>query len=409
MRGCRKGRDRYSCSSWQVRGMALLALLSLLLPVAASAQPLDTCPGVAGPIAHPHARHVERMQYNQSTMVSTVVSTSGMALLRLTLSGGREELVLHNAISNHSKVVEIGARSTFVRSIIPASTGFLAAWQYKSNGTEFYETLTLRGQIARVSIPALSGGDWQFLFGNGSDLFAARGGPYSIHPISLLEINPLNFALISNDSKNLPSGLTLNAVLPSRHSVYLAGYDLLPGPRTPYAYFGFINRSNGHLTNVTTAPTSWSSSLFGQFDSLAFLGNRVIAGGYLLKYWPTGGGSVRTIGGYLELYAPKVGTFSNLSSLIPVPTWGVFGLAPWGSGVGLNIEGFSQTSSTTFTTSGGIYSLQAGAGTLYNHTSLEGPGFVGGTGSTTAGSGGEFFEGGHNSGSGLAELIAVRT
>jgi hypothetical protein len=333
--------------------------------------------------------------------VYDVASNKSTALLDVYLQNTSNELVLFDATTNTSKVVQPivpGYGDSLIDSLVAAGGSFFGSWQNFSSQKEFFEKITLGGKVTKIHLPLASSQVWSFPYGNASSLYATDG------PL-LIQLDPHTLKLVANLTTYVPSKVTLDSVLPVGQRIYLAGaYTSATGGTSPY--FGYANLSSGTTTNVTHALKHVPNGLTGLLLSIALLGSNIYVGGSLDSF-STGPFDLRVVGGYLDRFDPATASYKNLSAMLPVKGWGVWALVPWLKTIALSLTGFNITP-TTVQYGGGIYTLSAGGKSLANETSLLPAAYAADADEETAVSGGWFFSGGENFASSSGQAVAIR-
>lgn len=344
--------------------------------------------------------------------VNSLASNQSCALLDLYLPNGTNRLVLFDAVVNTTTVVQKfvpGGKSTYLVSLTAAGGAFILAWENLTTGREFWEKVTLSGKITYPTPGAEESIPWSFAYGNSARLYVS-------YERSLVELNATSLKVVANYTRYVPANVSVFSVLPISDRLYLGGSRSIPNGATN-AYFGYLNLTSKKAITVSRTIKTYPSTLFGAFDTL--VGNRstVYAGGVVETY-TSSPITAKTDQGLLYKFIPSTSAFKNESSLLPVKSWGVWALEPWGaSSTGLSLNGYSTNVSNPSSNfaGGGIYTLSAGGATLLNQTNLFPKGyltFLFGTTylfDETFASYGWFFSGGYNEATGVAEAVAVNT
>lgn len=379
--------------------VGLVALAGLMpmaygLPIGHGARP----PAPAGPNVYT----VISRSYHGVYAVNGLVSLKTVALVDLIYSNNSEALVLFNAATNTSKVVQSEVPGgTHVSGTGTTTTGgaYLVAFQNLTSGKEFWEKVATSGKITTYqgsTLPVNGRLTWSFPFGNQSTFFATSGH-------ILLQIDPSTMRVVANYTNRIPNAYGVTSALPLGQRLYLAGdYGQANGATAPY--FGYLDLSSNasRLWSITNA----SPGEFSGFDSLIAYGGNVYAGGYVTYY--TASGISWTVMGYFYEFVPGAGAFLNLSSLLPMPTAGVFALEPWGSTIALSLSSYLANGTLLTTLSGGIYTFSPTGLVLNNQTAVFPKGYLAYIYEVTAASGGWYFSGGFNSVASCAEVVAVK-
>jgi hypothetical protein len=330
-----------------------------------------------------------------------LASNNTTALLDLFFSNQTNRLVLFNAATNTSKVIQKvvpGGNHTSLLSVTSAGGAFFLVWENTTTLESFYQKVTLTGKITYPTLPIGKSVLWGFVYGNSTRLYASSGK-------FLVEINATSLKLVANYTKLLPSNLSLSSVLPVGNRLYLGGERSLANGATN-AYFGFLNLSSKKVTTISKTIKNYPSDQFGAFLTLAARGTSVYVGGAIETFLS----SPLTVGidqGLFYQFVPSTSAFKNLSSLLPVRSWGVWGIEPWAKTIALSLTGFFLNNTIT-TFGGGTYTLSAGPG-LVNETSIFPAGFLSDFSDETSASNGWYFSGGFNSNNNLGEAAAVKT
>jgi hypothetical protein len=346
---------------------------------------------------------VERT-YRGVSEVYQLASVGKYALLVLNYPSGLSSLVLVNAATNSSKVVERtnpGGAGTYPESLVGAGGSFFMEWE---NGTTYqmsWQEISTNGTVRSVTLPLAPSAGWTFAFGNASALFVSAGP-------NLLEVDPTTLAIAANYSTEIGSSVTgITSVLPVDGRLYIAGNVFDQRTNLFRAYFGFINLTSDHLTTVAVIGPRTNATYTYFFDVMVEEGSDVYVGGvaYLLNTTV-----YQSTVGLLYRYDTTTSRFANLSAILPHSDWGVFGLEPWAHTVAVSLNWFSINITDDRTRQvGGIYTLSHTSSLhLVNVTATLANGYVPNTGYVTAGSSGWFFTGGGNSISGKAEFVAIR-
>ena len=357
-------------------------------------------PTVALPPHPPLPPRVSSQQFSGSFDVDDIVSNQSTALVNLLLDDGASELVLYSAPHNSTRVIQAevpGGSNTVLTSQISAGGAFDIAWVNDTTGQEFWEKVTLAGKITYPSLPLGGSYSWTFVYGNATALFASAGS-------FLVELDARSFTTIANYSTLLPAGVAVDSVLPVGHRLYLGGDRIVTGSQN--AYFGYLDLNSMKVTSVSKFANSYPSYLKGAFVSLLGGGTTIYAGGALSTF-DLAPYTASSNQGYLFSFDPSGSVFKNLSSLLPVRSWGVWALVPWGSKVGLSLSGYFYND-TVSSLDGGVYTLSDTGRGLVNRTALLPIGYLADILGETSASGVWFFSGGYNSISGNAEVVAVK-
>lgn len=373
----------------------------------ASARPEAAGPGhTATPVpGNPSApRTVHSKLFAKLYGVDALSSISTTSLLQLLYSNGSSRLVLYNAAKNSSRDIERFVPGGVDMSLIGiASAGgvFFLSWENALTGQEVWQEVTLTGVISTVTPPVGTSPEWAFAYGNATALFAAYGK-------FLVQIDPLTLALVANYSHELPKNVSVTAVLPGPGILYLAGGRIVASGGED-AYFGVLNLTTKKVTTVSKA-IPYPANLDAGFEALIAKGPYVYVGGYLAATNSTGAFSIAQ--GYFYRFDPATHAFKNLSSLLPVPQWGVFALEPWGTTVAMSLSGYEVAVPAGLTgLAGGIYTLSSSGRSLVNQTSIFPAHYLAFIYAVTDASDGWYFSGGFSStpSVGVAEVVAVKT
>lgn len=341
-----------------------------------------------------HALTVVSRSYSGTLYVNALVSVKTVVLLDLARVNGSQFLVLYNAATNSSRTIVSnvpGGSSAFIGGITVAAGAFFLAWSNGSTSSESWQEIRTSGAISNLTLPVARSIPWSFPYGNATRLFLSALG-------QLVELDASSLKLVANFSSLLPSNLSVSTVLPEGGRLYLAGGQLLPkGGGVPF--FGYINLTSATLVTVSNPPRSSSSSLYGSFYALGVHGGDLYAGGVVQST------ALTTVQGLLYRFVPSPASYRNMSSLLPVRTWGVWAIAPWSKTVGFSLAGYA---SGGFSAAGsGLYTLGPGP-RLVNETGLLPGGFLIAAYLETSSSGGYYVVGGFNTATGLAEVVAVK-
>ncbi len=348
------------------------------------------------PLALPHV--VSRV-YSKASTVNAETSIGSTALLDLRLPDNANELVLFDAAHNTSTVVQSivpGGNLTSLAGIASAGGKFFLSWNNISSGKEFWQEVTTSGKVSVVTLPIGDTLSWGFPYGNGTALYAFSSG-------FLVQINPTTLNLKANYSSYLPAHVGLNSVLPVGTRLYLAGSLMLTNGATN-AYFGFLNLKTGKVTTVSKTIKTYPVGLDAFFATLLQQGSYIFVGGALETANSTTGAAA-TVNSYFFRYTSATATLTNLSSLLPVKTWGVWALEPWATTIALSLGGYN-TSVPGEALAGGIFALVSTGMKLVNETSLFPSGYIPGFWEATSFTGGWFFSGGYKGLGGPAEAVA---
>jgi hypothetical protein len=321
-------------------------------------------------------------------------------------------LVLFDAATNSTKVIQPlvpGGNESLAYGMTAAGGAFFLVWLNLTNFKEFWEKVTLSGKVTYPTLPLGSiaiGGifyPWEFDYGNTTNFFMSAGR-------DLVEINATSLKLEANYTKSVPANVSVQTVLPIGDRLYLAGSRSLSNGAAN-SYFGFINLTTKKTTTISKRiayPCNASTCLEEAFYALAAYGSDIYVGGALANQSETSGNySYRVIAGSFYEFVPSTAAFTNLTSLLPVKSWGVFALDPWGRTIALSLNSLSENS-TEFLIGGGIYSLIAGP-SLVNETSVFPKGYVTYTTGDTSVSNGWYFAGGFDLAADIGEVVAVKT
>jgi hypothetical protein len=352
----------------------------------------------------PGVPHLERT-YRGVSDVYQLASTGKYALLALLHPNDISSLVLVNAATNSSKVVEKrdpGGDQTFPASMVGAGGAFFMEW---ANGTTFqtsWQEIFTNGSVRNVTLPVATSVEWVIVYGNAS-AFVVGAGP------TLMAIDPTTLTVAANYSTAIPRDVSdINGFLPDGSRIYLSGAVLDRRTDVYRAFFGFLNLSSGRVTTVAVSGGASDASISNWFDVLVADGKEIYVGG---ETDSENASSYRVVHGLFYRYDPSTSDFENLSRLLPAPSWGVYGLDPWGDTIGVSMNSFAVNLSTGQTEQnvGGVYALVHGASLrLVNVTADLASGYVPAESYVTAASAGWFFSGGTNTHTGLAQFVAIR-
>jgi peptide/nickel transport system substrate-binding protein len=340
--------------------------------------------------------------YPGTYVVNSLVSEGSTALLDVLLPNLSNELVLFNAATNSSRVIQSevpGGIQTVLVSAVSAGHSFFLAWENLTTGAEFWQKVSLAGKISQPKLPIGTTLLWSFPYGNSTSLYASYGR-------ALVEISTTSLKLVANYTTEIPSNVSLASVLPVGHRLYLGGSWSLPNFASN-AYFGYLNLTSKKVTTISKILTHYPANLTGDFVDLLARGTTIYVGGYLESV-PLSPYSIQTVGGYLYEFLPSPATFKNLSSLLPVKSWGVYALEPWATTVALSMSGY-RANATSLTLAGGIYTLSSAGKSVANETPLFPNGYLAFIYGVTSASNGWYFSGGFNTIAGIGEVVAVRT
>lgn len=314
------------------------------------------------------------------TQGAPVFASSGSFVLSdVITSTAAQELILSNAANNTSSIVQTSGAS----EMIGAGGHFVVAsyCAFFCSGVT-YETVSTAGKTHSISIAGTDVFEWAFLYANQSIvIISARS--YGTNGAYLDEVNSTTGAIVANYSTLLPAGVDAVSAAPVGSRIYVGGEERTStATGTTYApSFGYIAGGGIRFATLGSSVFGTSASRVGVFDVMVPSAGSMYLGGY----WdPSTGGSPT---GLFYQFSPNTGTFTNLSGLLPHPSWAVLGMVHWGRQLALAVAGWvvSNSSLTAFTTTGGgLYTYGYGASPLHNRTSLWGPGF-------TAGEWGAFF------------------
>ncbi|HEV2316180.1 MAG TPA: hypothetical protein VGV89_01205 [Thermoplasmata archaeon] len=344
-------------------------------------------------------RAVHFQRYASGSTVALLTSNGSTALLDLILLNGSNEIVLYDAGTNSSHVVQAavpGGAGLGLEGLHWAGTAFFLAWYNFTTASASFEEVTKTGTYSAVTMPVGNGTLWTIPGGDASGLFLAATG-------FLVVVNPRTLTLSANYSLLIPHRAAPTAVETdaSGSSIYVAGTSVSrAGSDRPFFEIISVANSTGRVLSHGFA--TMPSSLSGVFASMAWAHGELYVSGYILRSNSTG---LSTDGGYLYRYDPASGIFRNLSVVLPNSTWAVWSVEPWGKSVLLSLGGYVLPS---FTVSGGEYQLSATGSTLTNRSSVFPTGFVADFLGITSRSGSFYFLGGYDQPSFSGEVVAVR-
>jgi hypothetical protein len=302
--------------------------------------------------------------FGSTSFVWAIAASKSTSLVALILTNGSSELELYSTSNNTSWVVDPevrGAGDTAVLTIEPAGGAFFVQCVNISSSRYFWLKVDVDGHVSSVAMPVASNkGDWFPEFGNATDLFLALGH-------FLLDVNARTLTLLANYSASFPKKLGIDAVLPVGDRLYVAGGELVPGHGSA-AYFGYLNRTSGKLVNVSNPVKSYSTNTTSLYAAVVAVGSDIYVGGQRWHRWGSGPFELNVTGGYLFRYVPSSNLVQNLSHLLPGPSFGVEGLEPWGSTVGVVATLYTAASLYTFDWYTGVYSLSSNGKGLINET-----------------------------------------
>jgi hypothetical protein len=339
--------------------------------------------------------------FPQAAYVEGVASLNSTALVLNGLYNGTTESVLYKVPGNTSRVV--GSVYSATNDLAPycqvaAGGAFFVVYENYTTLRSFWQKITLSGKVTRLAPPLGARFQWLILYGNSSSIYVYD------NPI-LLRIDPATMAVTQNLTAAIPAKVSLSAVLPSSGRLYLAG-TLETGTDRGAAWFGYRTNATGTVTNVSTVPKT-SKHYYGAFFTIAQQGAYVYVGGGLGTENATGFGYGN---GYFYRYDPTTGAFKNESSILPNPRLTVWAIEPWGKTVGLSAQEFTFRFASGFSgIDGGIYELASGGKGFLNATGFLPVGYEGEFNSVTSASGGWFFNGGENTLSSSAQIVAIKT
>lgn len=365
--------------------------------------------------------------FPETYVVGYEASISTNALLDVIYTNRSNELVLFNATSDSSKVLQKyvpGGNQTECSGIIAAGEAFLVLWETANSSspsdyTESMEKVTAVGKISHPTLPIDSDLFWEFDYGNATRLFVSTlsTGSAVVSPRELIELNATSLHKVANYSGEYPRGATLFSVLPLGDRVYLAG-TVIPTSGGPNAYFGYVNLTTKKTVRVSKLisdlPCSANICLLATYYSLIAFETNVYVVGDLVRETANANFTEyneTTVGGYFYSFDPSTSAFKNLSSLLPVKSWGAYSLELWGSTIALGLNGWTEvidTVATITTITGGVYTLASGP-SLVNQTSVFPKGYASFTYDDNSASVGWYFGAGFNTVKGIGEVVAVKT
>jgi hypothetical protein len=220
------------------------------------------------------------------------------------------------------------------------------------------------------------------------------------------KFDPATQALVA--TYTLLSSWLIVSLQPVGPVLYLAGYDQgnnIVGSPTDLQLFAAFDTSTNTLTTIYEATTE-AADVYGQFVTVTLFGGNLYVGGgraYSNPYT----GAYDSLNGYFYRYNLTRDRFTNESSRLSTPVDWLWATEPWGSTL-LVYEGSFNSTPTTSGITGGIYRVNRPGPMLGNLSSLLPSTFVGDLSFITAESGDYLYQGGSNSASGLAELVALR-
>lgn len=367
----------------------------------------DVSPPAVTPaaLADATALTVASRSFSNSYLVEGVASNESCALLDLLLKNGSNELVLYDAVVNSThvvqKVVPGGGEASFI-SMTAAGGAFYLSWVYLPTGANFWEKVTLAGKVSYPSPHLDLTQTWSFAYGNSSRLFVSSGK-------FLVALHTSSLTLASNYTNHLPANVTIFSVLPVGSRLYLAGTRSLSNGATN-AYFGYLNLSSDKVTTISATNKDYPSTRFGSFWTLTASNTSIYVGGAILTATSDPFTS-RTDLGLLFRFSPSDSSFANLSGHLPKKSWGVWGLEPWDSGLGVSLNGFAYNDSNPAAdfTVGGVFDASNNGTDFANESSLFPRSYVPDVTGVTAESYDWFFTGGSDSTTGSAIAAAVNT
>jgi len=317
-----------------------------------------------------------------------------------------QEVALYDVENNSSWVVQSnvpGNLSIVFLNLVSAGGEFYGVWENLTTSAEIWERITLSGKVTTPKMPVRATLPWTFAYGNSTTLYVAENN-------TLLELNATTLKLVENFTGHIPATATIITVLPRGDRLYLGGYRSLPNGAV-YPYFGYLNITSKKVTSLTKTLKSAPSTLFSVYYALAARGNDVYVGGDE-EYYAFNGTSdaFHTVQGFFYRFSPSTSSFENLSSLLPLQSWGVWSLVPWSSTFALGVAGFGFNSTTSASYSGdGVYTLSSNGSSLTNETGLIPHDFEGGGYDDSSSSSGWYFLGGGNTATYEPEVVALPT
>jgi hypothetical protein len=377
---------------------------------APAATPLASEHGSPGQAVYESGRGVRAALMGHAVLAQQFVGASniyevaalGRTVLSVTfLANGSYGLVLSDLGNNTSRSLGVlpGASNIDPTSLVAAGGHFfLSVLNLSSNGN-YFEAISRTGRVTTPTLPlSVSKSPWYFVYGNQTALFASAPGIVE-------QVNPVTHALVASYTNNFVSSFLMDSLQPVGPVLYMAGYNFNVGGKD-LQYFGAFNTSTNTLTTIYEA-TSEPPDVYGQFVTVTlFAGDLYVGGGRF--YANPNTGNFYTLNGYFYRYDPARAKLTNESSLLSTPNDWLWATEPWGSTLVL-YEGTESFTSTSSSIVGGIYRMNRPGPMWTNLTSLLPATFEGDLSFVTAEGGGYLYQGGFNTASGLAELVALRT
>ena len=338
--------------------------------------------------------------------VDGLASDKKTAVVDLFSGSEDQELAMFDEANNSSWVAQTevpGGLSVDFIQLVSAGGEFYGAWLNLSSSAEIWERISLSGKVTTPKMPLRSTITWGFPYGNATRLFAAAPG-------FLVELNASSLKVVANYSAPIPTNVAILSAAPSGNRLYLGGYRLLSNNATN-PYFGYLTLSSRKLTTITNSITPYPSTYLAAFYSVAAQGSSIYVGGDIevfALYNTTI--AYHTAQGLLYRFTPSDSTFQNMSSELPLQSWGVWSIVPWSKTIAFTIAGWGYNSSTRVSYVGdGIYSLSSSGSSLVNQSSLLPSSFFGGGFDATASSDGWFFIGGYDPQPYAPQVVAIKT
>lgn len=345
----------------------------------------------------------EPQEYPDGEYVNGVASIGAVALVSLGFPNGTAGLALFDAETNTSTTVEAenpGGAGAYGTAMVAAGRTFLVAWYNSSTDRVTFQKVSLLGKVGPVALPLSRHLAWAFDWANSSVLFATYGR-------ILIEVDLATLTVDANLTKDVPSTVGIDAVLPVGQLLYLAGARLEPKGGTA-AYLGYLNLTTHKVTSISPTDAHQGAHILAVFYDLLDLHGDVYAGGATFHN-ASGVLNESVVAGLFYEYSPSGTTYTNLSSILPHSDWAVWGMAPWGSSLALSLNWFDlDPSQGILSVSGGVFAVAPSGTSLLNESAQFPDGYLPDVIGETAGSDGWFFSGGYTTPYDTGFLVAVK-